>query len=235
MDLGAVGVDPDFAADHNFTGFMAHWNKNTNPAHAFDIWFLNLFPRDLAFSFNGGGYQTLSFIPSLATMIFGLLAGEWLRSGKTPSMKWLGLVMAGVALIVMGLALDLLGIVPIVKRIWTPSWAVYSAGWATVFLAFFYGVIDCLGFKGWAWPAVVVGLNSIAMYVMAKMLPHWIEETIIGLAGGDWILHVFDHLTAPTSGGGPATLAPIVEYSLVLLCLWFFCWLLYRSKIFIRI
>jgi hypothetical protein len=70
---------------------------------------------------------------------------------------------------------------------------------------------------------------------MAKMLPHWIEETIIGLAGGDWILHVFDHLATPTPNGEPATFAPIVEYSLVLLCLWFFCWLLYRSKIFIRV
>ena len=43
---------------------------------AFDLWFLNLFPRETPFVFNGGGYSTLNFVPSLATMIFGLLAGE---------------------------------------------------------------------------------------------------------------------------------------------------------------
>lgn len=235
LDLGSVGVDPDFAAEHNFTGFLAHWNKNTNPAHAFDVWFLNLFPRELPFKFNGGGYQTLNFLPSLGTMIFGLLAGEWLRGERSKQGKLWGLVLGGVVLVAVGLGLDLLGVVPLVKRIWTPSWAIYSAGWATLFLAGFHGVIDVAGLRGWAWPGIVVGMNSIAMYVMAKLLPPWIERTIVGLAGGDWIYHVLDGLAPPAAGGGPASYAPMVEHGLVLLVLWFFCWLLYRSRIFIRI
>ena len=65
------------------TGFFAHWNKNANVAAAFDRWFLNLFPHPAGhpFLFNEGGYATLNFIPSIATMIFGVLAGELLRSG----------------------------------------------------------------------------------------------------------------------------------------------------------
>src|SRR5690606_33326811 len=55
--------------EHNFTGFAAHWNKNTNLAWAFDNWFMNLFPREKEFMFNRGGYSTLSFIPTLGTMI----------------------------------------------------------------------------------------------------------------------------------------------------------------------
>ena len=60
-------------------GFAAHWNKNTNLAWRFDLWFLNLFGRDKPFEYNGGGYATLSFIPTLATMILGLIAGTWMK------------------------------------------------------------------------------------------------------------------------------------------------------------
>ena len=78
------------------TGFAAHWNKNTNLAWAFDTWFLNLFPREKPFVYNGGGYATLSFIPTLGTMILGLIAGGVLRSDRTPRRKVHWLVAAGV-------------------------------------------------------------------------------------------------------------------------------------------
>ena len=61
----AIGVPANW--EYNLPGIQAHWNKNTNPASDFDRWFLNLFPRLEAFEFNRGGYQTLSFVPSLAT------------------------------------------------------------------------------------------------------------------------------------------------------------------------
>ena len=62
-------------------GFAAHWEKNANLAAHVDRWFLNLFPRGgKPFIFNKGGYATLNFVPSLATMILGLLAGELIRS-----------------------------------------------------------------------------------------------------------------------------------------------------------
>ncbi len=67
---------------HLMTGFAAHWNKNSNLAWAFDTWFLNLFPREKPFMYNGGGYATLSFIPTLGTMILGLIAGGVLRSER---------------------------------------------------------------------------------------------------------------------------------------------------------
>ena len=62
-----------------YSGFLAHWNKSDNFGNAFDVWFLNLFPRAKPFVANGGGYLTLSFIPTLGTMILGLAAGRWLR------------------------------------------------------------------------------------------------------------------------------------------------------------
>jgi hypothetical protein len=63
--------------------FISHWAKNQNLGSAFDTWFLNLFPRKAPFTANGGGYLTLSFIPTLATMILGLIAGWWLQDYVT--------------------------------------------------------------------------------------------------------------------------------------------------------
>jgi len=77
FDYQKVGVPSDWP--HHYTGLAAHWNKNSNLAWAFDTWFLNLFPRPKPFEFNGGGYATLSFIPTLGTMILGLIAGGWLH------------------------------------------------------------------------------------------------------------------------------------------------------------
>ena len=77
---------------HLYTGFLAHFNKNSNLAWAFDTWFLNLFPRQSPFLFNEGGWSTLSFIPTLATMMLGTWAGAWLKSPRTSGQKLKGLV-----------------------------------------------------------------------------------------------------------------------------------------------
>ncbi len=78
LDWQSVGVPADWT--HHYSGLMAHWNKNANFGNTFDQWFLNLFPRMKPFVFNEGGYLTLSFIPTLGTMILGLIAGRWLRA-----------------------------------------------------------------------------------------------------------------------------------------------------------
>ena len=96
-------MSPDWA--HNLTGFAAHWNKNTNLAWAFDTWFMNLFPREHPFTNNGGGYSTLSFIPTLGTMILGLIAGGVLRSERTPMAKIRWLAIAGIVGLGAGLLL----------------------------------------------------------------------------------------------------------------------------------
>ncbi len=77
FDYAQVGVPHEWHS-HLLQGFAAHWNKNANLGQAFDLWFLNLFPRTSPFLHNGGGYLTLSFIPTLGTMLLGLIAGQWL-------------------------------------------------------------------------------------------------------------------------------------------------------------
>ena len=68
-----------------FSGFLAHWNKGDNFGNAFDQWFLNLFPRTAPYVANSGGYLTLSFIPTLGTMLLGLAQGVGCANPLPPS------------------------------------------------------------------------------------------------------------------------------------------------------
>lgn len=221
FDSASLGVPPDWP--HQLSGFAAHWNKNTNFAAWFDQWFLNLFPRDEPFVFNRGGYLTLNFIPSLATMIFGLLAGQLLQAGRAAGEKLRILLAFGALGLAAGLALHALGVVPLVKRIWTPSWAIFSAGWAVLFLAFFYYVIDIKGHRRWAFPFLVVGMNSIAMYFLVHEATEYIIRSLQIHLGRE-IFEVF----------GPA-LAPITAGAAALLTLWLILFWMYQRKIFLRI
>ena len=157
----------------HLSGFAAHWNKNANAAQPFDVWFLNLFPRQQPFRFNGGGYQTLNFVPSLATMILGLMAGELLPRACRPRRAARRL---GRRRLVLGRLL-MAGICPLVKRIWTPSWAIFSAGWTSCSWRILRG-IDVIGWKAWPFPLVVVGMNSIAMYVIAHLFDEFITKAL---------------------------------------------------------
>jgi predicted acyltransferase len=221
FDYAAAGVTPDW--QHNLQGFAAHWNKNTNLAWAFDRWFLNLFPRESLFTHNGGGYATLSFIPTLGTMILGLFAGNVLKDTTLASAKINVFIITGVALILLGLLLHYTGVNPIVKRIWTPAWTIFSGGCCFLLLALFYGIIDVANYKKWAFPLMVIGMNSIAAYVIADGFGGFISGSLYIHLGQD-----FDKIF-----GLPY--ASLVKGSLVLLIE---CWILYwmyKRKLFIKI
>jgi predicted acyltransferase len=221
FDYAAVGVPPNWS--EHYTGLMAHFNKNSNLAWAFDTWFLNLFPRETPFLFNGGGYATLSFIPTLATMLLGLQAGRWLRSGIGTHELLKSLLLAGVVGLAGGILLHLLGICPVVKRIWTPAWVLFSGGWCFWLLSFFYWIIDVNGHRKWALPLVVVGMNSIAIYCLVHLIDRFIMDSL------------FIHLGhSPFQFLGAAyepLLAGIVTMSIFYLILWW----MFRRKLFIRI
>jgi predicted acyltransferase len=217
-----VKISADWAQKH-LTGIGDAWHKNANIGHAIDVWLLNLvLPLSRPFVFNNGGYQTINFIPSLATMLMGLMCGELLRSDRKAGIKLLTLVVAGLAGLAIGWALEWAGICPIVKRIWTPAWALFSTGWCCLILASLYGVIDVVGLRRWAFPLVVVGMNSIAIYCMGMILRGWARTTWHGLAPG-----VF-------AAVGPVY-DPMLECILTGLLFWLACYWMYRQKIFVRI
>lgn len=222
FDYATAGVVPGW--EHNLQGLAAHWNKNTNLAWAFDRWFLNLFPRENPFLNNGGGYATLSFIPTLGTMILGLFAGNALKDATTPTNKLKFFVTTGIALILAGVLLHVTGINPIVKRIWTPAWTIFSGGICFLFLAFFYGIIDVANKKKWSFFLMVIGANSIAAYVMA-------DGGIRDLISNSLHIHLgqtYDHVFGPAY-------STLVNGVLVLIFLWLILYWMYKKKIFIKI
>ncbi len=223
FDYAAAGTEANW--EHNLHGFAAHWNKNTNLAWAFDQWFLNLFPREKLFLNNGGGYSTLSFIPTLGTMLLGLFAGSALKNGTTTQQQKIKFfITMGAGLLVLGAVLHFTGINPIVKRIWTPAWTIFSGGICCLFLAFFYTVVDVAQKRKWAYFLMVIGANSIAAYVMA-------DGGIRSLISNSLHIHLgatYDHIFG-------APYATLVNGILVLFFLWLILNWMYKKKIFIKI
>jgi predicted acyltransferase len=220
FDYQAVGVPSNW--QHHYTGFAAHWNKNANLGAVFDQWFLNLFPRVKPFIANGGGYLTLSFIPTLGTMILGLVAGRWLRA-ESPRIPMKRFLIAGAIGIASGLLLHFTGICPVVKRIWTPSWMLFSGGACFLLLAGFSWVIDVKGYRKWAFPLVVIGTNSIAAYLIAHLFDSFIVDS--------FHIHLGQNIFRFAGSG----LEPLMQGIAVLLAFWLILFWMYKRKIFLRI
>lgn len=217
-----AGVNANW--EHNLSGFAAHWNKNTNFAWAFDQWFMNIFPRENPFLFNGGGYSTLSFIPTLGTMVLGLLAGNILNSSITASKKLKNFVSYGIGLILFGALIHFAGINPIVKRIWTPAWTIFSGGICFLFLAMFYGLIDMKDRKKGTFFLMVIGVNSIAAYVIADGgMRNVINDSLFIHLGKN-----FDQVLGPAY-------ATLISGGLVLFFEWLILYWMFKKKLFIKI
>ena len=231
FDPSTVGIKPDW--DKNYEGFFAHWNINTNPAAAFDRWFLNLFGRDKhqLFLGNGGGYATLSFIPTLATMILGLIAGNWMKEGLPRKALWLRLFLAGVLLTAAGYGAEAAGICPIVKPIWTPAWTLFSGGICFLFLLVFTVLFDNGTFLRYlAFPLVVIGANSIFIYFAYHLTNGWVKETLkihLALPEETWHFKTYEVF-------GPMY-ANAIRGAIVIAIYWLVLLWMYKKRIFVKI
>ena len=232
QELAAIAGMKD-SAHGVLPGFAGHWNIHTNAAAAFDRWWLNLLPQAQPYHHTNGGYQTLNCIPALATMLGGALTGGFLmNSRKTDKGRCATLLVTGILLVVVGTALDLkilpvvgaqldqYTLLPVVKRIWTPSWAVLSGGWVLILLSFFYWLVEILGMRRLVFPLVVVGMNSIVIYLLHSLCAGWITENL--------------HKHLPETAF-PAYWTPVIERCGVLFVLWLICWWLYKQKAFIKL
>lgn len=217
------GITPEWAAKYQ-AGIGQAWWKCSNVAHYFDVWFLNLFPRSVPFVVQDGGYQTLNFLPSLATMFAGLMCGEWVRLDGISEVKKLRvLLIAGFCVVLAGLIFGHSGFCPIIKRIWTPSFALICTGCCTVMLAFFYGIVEVCGFRRWAFPLVVAGSNSLALYLMGQLLKSWVGDLWVRYLGKD-VFRIAGLLWEPT-----------VKATAIGLTFWLVCYWMWRNRFFVRI
>jgi predicted acyltransferase len=122
----------------------------------------------------------------------------------------------------LGLILHLTGICPIVKRIWTPAWTLFSGGACFILLAVFHWLIEEKGFRRASFPLMVIGMNSIAAYLMAHLFEDFIASSLRIHLG--WLLGIF----------GPQPETGIIGAA-VLATYWLMLWWMFRRKIFLRI
>lgn len=185
---------------------------NENIGSAFDYWLLG---RHYSYYYVG-----MNAIPSSATIILGVMAGQFVTAPRAPRRTAMLLACAGLAGIVAGLVLGTW--FPLIKRIWTPSFTIYSSGWTTLMLAAFYWVIEVKGWRRWAFPLLVVGMNSIAAYVIGNAFGGWFRS-----ATGAWL-----GLLAPALG---TVWLPVVQRALFALTAWAVLFWLYRRRIFFKV
>jgi heparan-alpha-glucosaminide N-acetyltransferase len=185
---------------------------NENIGSAFDFWLLGRYYT--------GYYVGMNAIPSSATIILGVMAGQHVLASRDARRTSVTLLLAGLAMIAVGLAVS--PWFPIIKRIWTPSFTVYSAGWTTLLLAAFYWAVEVQGWRRWAFPLLVVGMNSIAAYVIGNAFGGWFRT-----ATRAWL-----ELLAPALG--PVWL-PVLQRALFAATAWAVLLWLYRRRVFFKV
>jgi predicted acyltransferase len=170
----------------------------------------------------------LSTIPAIATTLMGVLTGTWLRAEKTRIEKAAGMFVVGAVCVAVGWAWN--SFFPINKALWTSSYVLFTGGLALQFLALCYWLIDIKGYRRWAKPFEVFGMNAIALYVGAGLMASLFGEIRVGATTlGTWI---YQNLFASWASPINASLAFAISFVMVWLLL---MWILYRRKIFLRI
>jgi heparan-alpha-glucosaminide N-acetyltransferase len=166
-----------------------------------------------------GYYTTINFIGNAVTILFGCWTGMLLRTSRSHTYKLKVLGCSALAGFAVGLALQ--PFIPMVKRLWTPSFTFFSAGWVIVMLMAFYWIIEVRKQKAWAFPFLIFGMNSIFAYSIGQ----------IGLKG--WLNHGLASFTL--NFGFLGDLGAIPQQALVMACIWYACYWLYQRRIFFRI
>src|SRR5215204_209317 len=170
----------------------------------------------------------LSTIPAIATTLIGVLTGSWLRTEKSRIEKTAGMFVVGGVCVAIGWAWN--SFFPINKALWTSSYVLFTGGLALQFLSICYWLIDIKGYRKWAKPFEVFGVNAIALYVGAGLMADLFGLIRVqGTPLGAWI---YNNAFASWLSQINASLAFAIAFVLVWLGL---MWLLWRRRIFIKV
>ena len=167
---------------------------------------------------HAGSWASINFIGSSVTVLFGAWTGTLLMSTKSAAekLKILSVVMA--VSFVTGLLLATFN--PVIHKAWTASFTICHTGFLLAAVVAFVWLFDYRGYRRPAFPLVVVGMNSIFMYMLMGMLQSWIDQSL-GIFTGR-----FEFAGA---------LAPVFQACAVLLVMWYACYWLYQRRIFLKV
>lgn len=200
---------------------IAPYDATFEPGRNFGAWV----DMQLMGKIDEGHWVAVNAVPTAAHTIWGALCGQ-LLAGRLPEMKKVGVLVAGgLALLIVGYAMDAAGLAPIVKRICTSSFVIVSGGWCVLALGFFYLVHDVWRVRLGTWFVVVVGLNPIFIYMTTELLAWgWLNPRVGVFVGQPLAMLGMNEAPAAVATAG-------VTWAL----LWGLCVWLYRKRIFIRI
>ena len=159
----------------------------------------------------------LSYLGFGASVLLGVLAGQVLMSRLSPGRKLYRLLIMGVGSLLVGLIWSYW--FPVIKLMWTSSYVLISGGMSFIILGLFYWIIDILGYKKWAFGFIVIGMNSIAVYVATEVF----DFRQVG--------NVFVGNLQPHVGRWDS----LVESSAAFIIIWLILYWMFRKKEFIRI
>ncbi|MBI5280676.1 MAG: DUF5009 domain-containing protein [Candidatus Solibacter usitatus] len=194
-----------------FPGPAGPWSQTGNIGAVIDL-------KILGYNYSGY-YTTINFIGNAVTILSGCWAGLLLRTGKPHAEKLKILAACTASAFALGLALQPIN--PMVKRLWTCSFTFFSTGWVVLMLMVFYWVIEVRQVKRWAFPFLVLGMNSIFVYSLGQIgINGWLNRGLAGFTGNFAVL---------------GELGAIPQQMLVLAGLWYVCYWLHQRRIFFKI
>jgi predicted acyltransferase len=164
-----------------------------------------------------GYYVTINFLGSTVTTLLGAWTGKLLMEPGAHDRRMR--ILAGAALACLASGWMLSFAIPMVKRIWTASFTLFSGGLVLLMLFAFYWLVEVRGYRKAAFPLLVVGANSIFIYTLSIVLSGWLNKAV----------GVF---TFNYSFLGQAGL--ILQAATVAAVMWYACYWLYQRKIFFK-
>ncbi|MEO6893736.1 MAG: DUF5009 domain-containing protein [Ginsengibacter sp.] len=198
------GFNQPFTDQHNFGNYM-------------DLILMN--------KINDGGWVAINCIPTAAHTIWGAVAGKWLLTLPNNKSKLTSIFLFAVIALVLGFGLDWTGITPIIKRIATSSFTLASGGLCLLGLGFLFAWIDILNHKKFLKFFLIVGMNSIFIYVFFEIVVHrWL---------GDYLDVIVNGIISPV--GLSQSIINIIASLVIFSVEWGLCYWLYKKKIFFKV
>jgi predicted acyltransferase len=165
----------------------------------------------------------VSTLPAIATALFGVMAGRLIRAQRLLAERVVWMFVVGFALMVLGMICD--GWLPINKKLWTTSFSLFMGGLDFVLLAVFIWLVDHLGHQRYARPLVIMGMNSIAVYMASEL-----GDVLLGQTG--WHGAIYRTVFAPLASPANASLLYALTYVLLMYAI---AYGMYRRKWFWRV
>ena len=174
----------------------------------------------------------VSTLPAIATALLGIMAGHILRLKRELAERTTWLFTAGTVLMALGLICDTW--LPINKKLWTSSFALFMGGLDFVLFALFVWLVDGMGYKRVVKPLVILGMNAIIVYLASEFVAETLSTIRWGAGAGTISLHqwLYQNLFVPVASPNNASLLWAIAYTF---CMFLIAYGMYRRGWFVRL